>query len=41
MVLCASNSDHTKVEFVDVPEGAIIGERVTFPGNFFFFYKSY
>ncbi|KAK9062551.1 hypothetical protein SSX86_019738 [Deinandra increscens subsp. villosa] len=32
MVLCASTSDHTKVELVEPPEGAAIGERVTFPG---------
>ncbi|XP_065862785.1 probable methionine--tRNA ligase [Euphorbia lathyris] len=32
MVLAASNSDHTKVELVDPPESAIVGERVTFPG---------
>ncbi|EEF44189.1 methionine-tRNA synthetase, putative [Ricinus communis] len=32
MVLAASNSDHTKVELVDPPESAVVGERVTFPG---------
>lgn len=32
MVLCASNSEDTKVELVDPPEGAVIGERVKFPG---------
>jgi aminoacyl tRNA synthase complex-interacting multifunctional protein 1 len=32
MVLCASNSDHTAVEFVIPPEGAKIGERVIFEG---------
>jgi len=32
MVLCASNKEHTDVKFVDVPEGAQIGERVTVPG---------
>ncbi|KAL1542999.1 methionine--tRNA ligase [Salvia divinorum] len=32
MVLAASNSDHTKVELVEPPQGAVIGERVTFPG---------
>jgi methionine--tRNA ligase beta chain len=32
MVLCASNSDHTAVEFVIPPEGAEIGERVIFEG---------
>jgi len=32
MVLCASNDDHTKVELVEPPEGAVPGERVTFAG---------
>lgn len=32
MVLAASNADHTEVELVSPPEGAKIGERVTFPG---------
>lgn len=32
MVLCASNADHSAVEFVVPPEGAKIGERVTFEG---------
>ncbi|XP_071736349.1 probable methionine--tRNA ligase [Rutidosis leptorrhynchoides] len=32
MVLCASTSDHTKVELVEPPASAIIGERVTFSG---------
>ncbi|GFY96786.1 methionine-tRNA ligase, putative [Actinidia rufa] len=32
MVLAASNSDHTKVELVEPPPNAAIGERVTFPG---------
>ncbi|KAK9082618.1 hypothetical protein Scep_029089 [Stephania cephalantha] len=32
MVLAASNDDHTKVELVDPPESAVVGERVTFPG---------
>ncbi len=32
MVLCASNADHTAVEFVIPPEGAKIGERVEFAG---------
>ncbi|XP_057766268.1 methionine--tRNA ligase, cytoplasmic [Salvia miltiorrhiza] len=32
MVLAASNNDHTKVELVEPPAGAVIGERVTFPG---------
>ena len=33
MVLCAGNADHTKVEFVDVPEGAKVGERVFVEGE--------
>ena len=32
MVLAASNADHTEVELVTPPEGAQVGERVTFPG---------
>ncbi|KAH9620568.1 hypothetical protein KSS87_002105 [Heliosperma pusillum] len=32
MVLAASDSEHTKVELVDPPEDAQIGERVKFPG---------
>ncbi|KAK1290446.1 putative methionine--tRNA ligase [Acorus calamus] len=32
MVLAASNNDYTKVELVDPPESAQVGERVTFPG---------
>ena len=32
MVLCASNADHTAVEFVAPPEGVALGERVTFDG---------
>jgi len=32
MVLCASNEDHTKVELVEPPEGAKVGERVSFEG---------
>ncbi|KAL3797395.1 hypothetical protein HJC23_010521 [Cyclotella cryptica] len=32
MVLCASNADHTSVEFAVPPEGAKIGERVIFEG---------
>jgi len=32
MVLCASNADHSAVEFVIPPEGAKIGERVMFEG---------
>jgi aminoacyl tRNA synthase complex-interacting multifunctional protein 1 len=32
MVLCASNADHTAVEFVVPPEGTVVGERVAFEG---------
>jgi aminoacyl tRNA synthase complex-interacting multifunctional protein 1 len=32
MVLAASNEDHTKVELIEPPEGAVIGEKVTFEG---------
>ncbi|MCL7050218.1 hypothetical protein MKW94_028154 [Papaver nudicaule] len=32
MVLAASNEDHSKVELVDPPSSAVVGERVTFPG---------
>jgi methionine--tRNA ligase beta chain len=32
MVMCASNADHTSVEFAVPPEGAKIGERVVFEG---------
>ena len=32
MVLCASNADHTGVEFAVPPEGAKVGERVVFEG---------
>ena len=32
MVLCASNADHSSVEFAVPPEGAAIGERVVFEG---------
>lgn len=32
MVLAASNSDHTKVELVEPPKSATVGERVIFPG---------
>ncbi|KAL3506428.1 hypothetical protein ACH5RR_031810 [Cinchona calisaya] len=32
MVLCASNSEDNKVELVEPPEGAAVGERVKFPG---------
>eukprot|EP00611_Tribonema_gayanum_P016206 TRINITY_DN2824_c0_g1_i1.p2 TRINITY_DN2824_c0_g1~~TRINITY_DN2824_c0_g1_i1.p2 ORF type:complete len:114 (-),score=31.91 TRINITY_DN2824_c0_g1_i1:101-442(-) len=33
MVLCASNADHTVVKFVNPPEGAPAGARITFPGR--------
>lgn len=33
MVLCASDPDHKNVKFVEVPEGAKPGERVSFPGH--------
>ncbi len=32
MVLCATSAEG-KVEFVNPPEGAAVGERVTFPGH--------
>nr|XP_043635554.1 probable methionine--tRNA ligase [Erigeron canadensis] len=32
MVLCANSGDHTKVELVEPPESAAIGERVVFSG---------
>lgn len=32
MVLAVSNEDHTKVELVDPPQSAPVGERLTFPG---------
>lgn len=32
MVLCASNADHTSVQFMVPPEGSKIGERVMFEG---------
>ncbi|XP_010069016.2 methionine--tRNA ligase, cytoplasmic [Eucalyptus grandis] len=32
MVLCASNKENTKVELIEPPESAKVGERVTFPG---------
>lgn len=32
MVLCAVNADHTQIQLLQVPEGAQIGDRVTFPG---------
>lgn len=31
MVLCASNSDHSKVQLVNPPVDSVIGERVTIP----------
>ena len=31
-VLCASNATHDQVDPVDPPEGAAVGERVTFQG---------
>ncbi|RHN64384.1 putative methionine--tRNA ligase [Medicago truncatula] len=33
MVLAASNDDHTKVELVEPPSSACVGERITFPGH--------
>ncbi|XP_058730354.1 probable methionine--tRNA ligase isoform X1 [Vicia villosa] len=33
MVLAASNDDHTKVELVEPPSSASVGERITFPGH--------
>eukprot|EP01096_Ripella_sp_DP13-Kostka_P007060 TRINITY_DN256_c0_g1_i1.p1 TRINITY_DN256_c0_g1~~TRINITY_DN256_c0_g1_i1.p1 ORF type:complete len:340 (-),score=197.35 TRINITY_DN256_c0_g1_i1:43-1062(-) len=33
LVLCASNADHSDVEILSPPEGAQIGERVTFEGH--------
>ncbi|GAU22503.1 hypothetical protein TSUD_296220 [Trifolium subterraneum] len=33
MVLAASNLDHTKVELVEPPSSASVGERITFPGH--------
>ena len=32
MVMCASNAEHTKVDFLIPPEGVPNGERVTFAG---------
>jgi tRNA-binding EMAP/Myf-like protein len=34
MVLCASNADHTVVEFIDLPAGTPPGTRITVPGVF-------
>ena len=31
-MLCASNEEHTAVDPINPPEGAAIGERVTFEG---------
>lgn len=33
MVLCASNSDHTKVEFLIPPENSAPGDKVFFQGH--------
>ncbi|MCO5580325.1 hypothetical protein L7F22_034191 [Adiantum nelumboides] len=33
LVLCASNSDHSSVEPLIVPDGAAVGERITFAGH--------
>jgi aminoacyl tRNA synthase complex-interacting multifunctional protein 1 len=33
MVLCASNSDHTRVELMRPPAGSKVGERVVLEGN--------
>ena len=33
MVLCASNSDHTKVEFLIPPENSLPGEKIYFEGH--------
>lgn len=32
MVLCAASADRSVVEFVDPPEGAAVGERITIAG---------
>ncbi|KAH7284556.1 hypothetical protein KP509_34G059700 [Ceratopteris richardii] len=32
LVLCASNSDHSSVEPLIVPDGAVVGEKITFAG---------
>ncbi|PKA57861.1 putative methionine--tRNA ligase [Apostasia shenzhenica] len=32
MVMAASNADNSKVELVDPPASALVGERITFPG---------
>lgn len=33
MVLCASNSDHSKVQLVTPPTGTPVGEHIKFPGH--------
>lgn len=33
MVLCASNTDHTKIELVRPADGAKVGDRVQLAGN--------
>ena len=33
MVMCASNADHTDIEFIRPPAGSKIGERVFLEGN--------
>lgn len=33
MVLCASDEAHTVVKLLDVPAGAVPGERIVFPGH--------
>ncbi|KAJ3044233.1 hypothetical protein HDV00_002911 [Rhizophlyctis rosea] len=33
MVMCASNADHSKVEFLVPPEGSVPGDRVYFEGH--------
>jgi tyrosyl-tRNA synthetase len=32
MLLAASSADHTTVELLDIPAGAVVGERITFEG---------
>lgn len=32
MVICACNDDHSIVKLLDIPDSAIAGDRVTFPG---------
>ena len=31
MVLCAVSKDHSVVRLLEAPEGAVVGERVSFP----------